>query len=251
MNEDLHSHISDVSVIVPTYNEAENLPHLVPRVFTALATAGIRGELIIVDDDSPDETGRRCRDLQEKHNLRLLVRKNQRGLATAVIQGIEAANARILVVMDADLSHPPELVPTFVRTLQQPHVSFVIGSRYVNGGATDECWGWFRWLNSKVATLMARPLVRCSDPMAGFFGIHRHVYEAAKPLSPVGYKIALELMVKSGVTDIREIPITFHNRRHGQSKLNLREQVNYLRHLYRLYKFKFASIPPAVDAAAS
>ncbi len=227
----------DVSIVVPTYCESENLPTLVEQVFAALD--GIDAEMIIVDDNSPDETVQICQQLGKEYPVQLLVRQNERGLSSAVIHGMRQAQGAIVVVMDADLSHPPEKVPELVKALQEGDADFVIGSRYVDGGATDDDWGLFRWVNSKVATLLARPLSPASDPMAGFFALHRERFESADKLDPIGYKIGLELMVKAGCRNVREIPIHFRDRLHGESKLSLKEQINYLRHLRRLYDFKW------------
>jgi dolichol-phosphate mannosyltransferase len=228
-----------VSVIVPTYREAENLPVLVPRIAAALRQAGLTGEILIIDDNSPDATAQVCARLAEEHPVRLAVRTEERGLSSAVLHGMSLARGDVLVVMDADLSHPPEQVPDLVNALGEEGVDFVIGSRYVAGGKTAEGWGLLRWLNSKGATLLARPLTAAADPMAGFFALRRATLEAAASLDPVGYKIGLELIVKCGCKKVREVPIAFANRLHGESKLSLKEQVNYLRHLKRLYEFKY------------
>jgi dolichol-phosphate mannosyltransferase len=115
---------------------------------------------------------------------------------------------------------------------------FVVGSRYVPGGTTADDWGLFRFLNSQVATLLARPLTKITDPMSGFFALPRPVFERALDPSPLGYKIGLELLVRCGCRDVREIPIHFANRTRGESKLTVQQQVLYLRHLARLYRFK-------------
>lgn len=227
-----------ISVIVPTYREAENLPVLVPRIAAALASAGLHGEIIIVDDNSLDNTVNVCAELAGRYPLQLIVRTTERGLSSAVLAGMRRATGEILVVMDADLSHPPEAIPALVQSLQQG-ADFVIGSRYVAGSRVAEGWGALRWLNSKVATLLARPLTRAADPMAGFFALRRSRFEQAESLDPIGYKIGLELIVQCGCQEVREVPITFANRLHGSSKLTLREQLNYLRHLKRLYLFKY------------
>ena len=151
------------------------------------------------------------------------------------------ARGDVLLVMDADLSHPPEKIPELVQAVRAG-TAFVIGSRYVAGGQVTEGWGLFRWLNSKVATLLAWPLTSAADPMAGFFALPRELFEEARGLDPIGYKIGLELMVKCGCANVREVPITFENRVHGTSKMNWREQVNYLRHLKRLYEFKLTEL---------
>ena len=232
----------NVSVIVPTYCEAENLSILVPRIHRAMSGTGLRFEIIVVDDNSPDGTPQVCDRLREHYNLRLLVREHERGLSSAVVAGMQAATGDVLLVMDADLSHPPESIPDLVAALDQPDVDFVIGSRYVKGGSTTDDWGFFRRLNSKIATLMARPLTSAKDPMAGFFALRRSTFLlAAETLDPIGYKIGLELIVKCCCRNVVEIPITFTDRLHGESKLSLREQINYVRHLKRLFEFRYRS----------
>ena len=227
-----------ISVVVPTYREADNLPLLVPRITTALKSWP--HEIIIVDDNSNDGTDQAVATLRNQgHAVRLIVRTDQRGLSSAVMRGFAEAQGNILVCMDADLSHPPEVLPGMVGMLANAGAEFVIGSRYIKGGTTDTRWSLFRKLNSRVATLMARPFCRVSDPLSGYFVLPRKVFERAESLNPVGYKIGLELMIKCGCTDIAEIPIHFSDRRLGQNKLSLREQINYLRHLKRLADFKF------------
>ena len=141
------------------------------------------------------------------------------------------------VVMDADLSHPPEAIPGMIARLDDG-ADFVIGSRYVSGGTTDSNWGLLRWLNSKVATWLARPLTRAKDPMAGFFALRRTTFERATALNPIGYKIGLELLVKCRCVRVDEVPIHFADRQHGESKLSFREQLRYLQHLGRLYSHR-------------
>lgn len=240
----------DVSVIVPTYREAENLPILIPQVCKALQDAGLNGEVIIVDDDSRDGTVEVCAELAKSHPIRLETRTTERGLSTAVIHGFRHARGKYLICMDADLSHPPERVPELVRQLVEENADFVIGSRYVKGGSTDGDWGLFRKLNSLVATWLARPLTKTSDPMAGFFGLSKNSFASAAELDPIGYKIGLELMVKCGCSNVREIPIHFSDRLHGESKLSLKEQLNYLRHLKRLMEFKYGHLATSTQFAA-
>jgi dolichol-phosphate mannosyltransferase len=229
----------DVSVVVPTYCEADNLPLLVPRIAAALDAARLRGEILIIDDDSPDATPRVCEQLATVYPVRLLIRRGERGLSGAVLHGMHAAVGAVLVVMDADLSHPPEAIPALVDAVRSGRADFAIGSRYVRGGKTDASWGVLRRLNSKVAALLARPLTRAHDPLAGFFAIRQTTFAAGGPFDSVGFKIGLELMVRCDCRRIAEIPIVFHNRQLGFSKLNWREQVNYLRHLQRLYAFQW------------
>ncbi|MCH7990057.1 MAG: glycosyltransferase family 2 protein [Planctomycetes bacterium] len=229
-----------LSVIVPTYCEAENLHILVPLIDNAVTQAGISAEIIIVDDNSPDDTQAVCDELSLTYPVRLHVRKEERGLSSAVIAGMNLARGDVLLVMDADLSHPPAKIPELVEALKDPEVDFVIGSRYVAGGETADDWGLFRWFNSKVSTLLAKPLTSACDPMAGFFCLRRTTFlSAAETLNPIGYKIGLELIVKCHCQNVAEVPISFSDRMHGESKLNVREQWNYLRHLKRLYEYRF------------
>ncbi len=223
-----------VSVIVPTYNERENLEPLVRRLFAALDPAS--SELIIVDDDSPDGTASGARALGEQWPVRVIVRRHERGLATAVIEGLRAAGGELCVVMDADLSHPPERIPDLLAAMRDPRVQMAIGSRFVPGGRVDLRWPLHRRINSWLGRLLARPLTRVRDMMSGFFCVRRRDLEL-DALAPVGYKIALELIVRHGWTRIVEVPITFTDRAAGRTKLNLAEQLRYLRHLARLYSF--------------
>ncbi|MCB9851438.1 MAG: polyprenol monophosphomannose synthase [Phycisphaerales bacterium] len=226
-----------VSIVVPTYKEADNLLTLVTRIVQAMQPSHDTFEIIIVDDDSQDGTERIVGQLTDAgYPVRLIVRRGRRGLSTAVVEGVQAATGEVLVCMDADLSHPPEAVPQLVAALAE--ADFVIGSRYVAGGGTDQDWGVFRRLNSLAATLLARPFTSARDPMAGFFALRRETFASAAPLDPVGYKIGLELIVKCRCRRVVEIPIQFADRTAGKSKLNLREQFNYLRHLARLARFR-------------
>lgn len=229
-----------LSIIVPTYCEAENLANLIPRIGQTLNDSAISAEIIIVDDHSQDGTAELCQTLSESFPVRLITRKNERGLSTAVVAGMDAASAEILLVMDADLSHPPDKIPELYSALKNQQADFVIGSRYVTGGSTDENWGWFRKFNSRIATWLARPFTKVKDPMAGFFALSRQSFLRARNiLNPVGYKIGLELLVKCRCRNVIEVPIDFADRTLGTSKLSLREQFNYLNHLKRLSDFKY------------
>jgi dolichol-phosphate mannosyltransferase len=229
----------DLSVVVPTYREALNLRELVERLCAAFATAGIDGEVVVVDDNSNDGTEELCKELALTRPVRLFVRREERGLATAVIHGMRRAQGRVLLCMDADLSHPPESVPELFRAVDGGECEIAIGSRYVAGGSVEEGWGLFRWLNSKVATSLARGLTRVKDPMGGFFAIKRETFDTAPPLHPLGYKILLELLAKCPKARAKELPIEFKDRKFGESKLNMKQQVLYLRHLRWLYQFRY------------
>ena len=229
-----------VSIIVPTYREVENLPRLIPQAAAALSDRGWNWEIIVIDDNSPDGTREMLAKLSiQWPQLRYRIRETERGLSSAVLTGLAMAHYDYLLVMDADLSHPPESIPALIEPLLQNKADFTIGSRYVAGGKTED-WGRFRWINSAVATLLSRPFTKCvRDPMAGFFAMPRRLYLAADELNPIGYKIGLELIVKCHVTQVLEVPIVFRNRLHGESKLTVREQFRYLEHLSRLYDYTF------------
>ncbi|TWU60336.1 Undecaprenyl-phosphate mannosyltransferase [Rubripirellula tenax] len=234
----------DLSIIVPTYQEAGNLAELFRRIEASVTAAELNTEVLVVDDHSQDGTVELCEKFVSSVPLKLIVRTDERGLSSAVMRGFREARGDILLVMDADLSHPPERIPAIIAALNsqkdsQPPVEMVIGSRYIEGGSTTEDWGWIRWLNSKIATLAARPFTSAKDPMAGFFALHRLSYElAADRLDPIGYKIGLELIVKCQFRNVQEIPIQFCNRTVGESKLNLRQQLLYLTHIKRLLAFR-------------
>lgn len=232
-----------VSIVVPTYCEAENIPHLCHKINQELNSAALSYEIIISDDDSKDGTIDICNQLHEEEGIpvRLLTRTQDRGLSLAVIDGIAIANGDAIVVMDADLSHPAEKIPEIANLLLTEKARFVVGSRYTKGGGIDKDWPIWRHLNSLAATLPARYLVPLADPMSGFFGLCRKDMPAKDILSPIGYKIGLELCVKGAFTpdEVKEVSINFSDRLHGTSKMNFREQVNYLRHLRRLYHHRF------------
>ena len=224
------------SIVVPTFREVEALPELIDRVARVREEHESLRELVIVDDDSRDGTEELVAKRPESW-LKLIVRKQDRGLSQAVLAGLRAARGDILVVMDADLSHPPEIIADMQQAIVDG-ADFVVGSRYVPGASTAEDWGLFRFLNSRVATLLARPLTTISDPMSGFFALPRDVFERAYEPSPLGYKIGLELLVRCHCRNVKEIPIHFANRTRGESKLTAKQQLLYVRHLARLYRFK-------------
>ena len=231
--------LTPISIVVPAYRERENLPHLVDRVDALRQKYDLDIELLIMNDPSGDGSARWVAESSPDW-VELVQRDGPRGLSAAVLDGIERARHPVVVVMDADLSHPPEKIPDMILALQAGQ-EFVIGSRYVHGGSTDDKWGFFRWFNSFVATLLAKPLTRAKDPMAGFFALRKSELQRADYLNPVGYKIGLELIVKCRLENVGEVPIHFTDRVHGESKLTLKEQLRYIKHLRRLYIYKFGT----------
>ena len=223
------THALEYSIVVPTLNEGENIDRLLERVF-AVVPAEDRMEVVVVDDNSTDQTVARVRAWSGKHPVKVIVRSGEPDLSASVLAGAEAAQGRWVVVMDADGSHPPERLPALLAPLRAGTHDVSIGSRHAPGGQTIG-WPWIRHLTSRVATLLAWPFTEVSDPMAGFFATSR-ARLLALPAHAAGYKILLELLVQGG-DRIRavEVPIQFEDRQHGQSKLGLKQQTTYLKRL--------------------
>ncbi len=227
-----------LSIVIPTYNEKDNLQTLLSRIFSVFDKNDIKGEVIIVDDSSPDGTGALAEKLREKYKrLRVIHRKEKLGLSSAVLDGFKASKGDVLGVMDADLSHPPEIIPKMFEEIKND-ADFVIGSRYVKGGKIVG-WSFYRKAVSKVATFLARPITKIKDPMSGFFLIKKVCLEGIK-FNPKGFKICLELVAKAKYDKIIELPIKFTNRKEGKSKANIREYYNYLVHILSslVYEYK-------------
>ena len=228
-----------VSIVVPTYKEAENIPVLVKKIDEGLKNR-YNYEVVIVDDNSSDGIDAKVEQLQkEKYNVSLKIRTDERGLSSAVIAGLKISRGDIFLVMDADLSHQPEKIPEMIDEITLNNADFVIGSRFVKGGGAAH-FNWFRKLNAWVSKMLARPFSRATDPMAGFFAFPKHIIEGKyELLNPLGFKIGLEIIVKGTPKNLREIPIQFQERLHGESKLSIKEQIYYLLHIWRLYEYKY------------
>ena len=239
--------LASVSIIIPTYKEALNIPGLVQRIEAALTPTGRSFDLWLMDDPSGDGVERVVEGLH-KPWVRLVTRNPPRGLGYAVLEGLRRATGDVLVVMDSDLSHPPERIPDLVAAAEQDGVDFVIGSRYASGGTIAGDWSLFRHINSRVATLLARPFTRAADPMSGFLAMKRSLLgTAAAELDPIGYKIGLELIVKCRCRKIVEVPIHFSDRTLGTSKMGLAEQARYVVHVRRLARWKFGELARFVE----
>jgi dolichol-phosphate mannosyltransferase len=211
-----------ISVIVPTYNEAGPLPLLVERLAAAMSR---EWELVVVDDGSPDGTADIAEQLAPKRPVRVVRRKAKSGLASAVIDGFTAARGDVLVVMDADLSHPPEVVPDLVRALDDG-ADLAVGSRYVRGGKTMD-WPLRRRIVSRVACYMGNALVPVRDATSGFFAIRRSAIDGVR-LNAIGFKIGFEVIARSRAKKIVEVPYTFRDRELGKSKFGRREIGQYV-----------------------
>jgi dolichol-phosphate mannosyltransferase len=228
----------DVSLILPTFNEARNIRSMLELVLGALrAVEGLRFEIVVVDDNSPDGTGQLSLEESVRHpEVRVMRRIGETGLATAVIRGWQAAGGEILGVIDADLQHPPAVLPELVRAIRAGS-DLAVGSRHVGEGGVSD-WSIIRRIISRTAQLIGLVLPpevvgRVSDPMSGYFMLRRHVI-AGKQLNPTGYKILIEVLARGTVGEISEIGYVFRERSKGQSKVSTAVYIQYLQHLLRL-----------------
>jgi dolichol-phosphate mannosyltransferase len=224
-----------LSIVSPTYNERDRLGALADAVFEAFASEQIDGELVIVDDNSPDGTGALADELAKRHRIVVIHRAGKLGLGTAVIEGFAAASAPIVGVIDGDLSHPPQMLPRMLAVMRNHSADFVIGSRYIPGGGSQG-FGAGRLLMSRAACLMAWGLTPVSDATSGFFLIRKDLARGVK-ISAGGFKICLELLVRGRPRTVVEVPYIFKGRTAGESKMNTREALGYLDQLKDLRRF--------------
>lgn len=231
-----------VSIIIPTLNEADTIAKILTDLEKNLG-GRFAVEIIVVDDASTDATVAIVNALSPKLSIPVkTIVRSERGLATAVLFGMKFARGDAFVVMDADTSHPASVIPQMLDALQRG-ADLVVGSRHSKGGGVEE-WPLHRRFFSLAATLFARPLSQgVSDPLSGLFGIKKHCIEGVE-LTPLGYKILLELLVKAKIQTCREIPYVFMNREAGHSKLNKKIAFQYFVHLARLYRYTWKKRPP-------
>lgn len=219
-----------VTIIVPTYNEAENVDLLLERIFAVPALRLLDLEVLFSDGASTDETCPCVERWMTTHQVRLVRSQVNEGLSAAVMAGARAAAGEFVVVIDADLSHPPEAIPELLAPLMAGECDMAIGSRYAKGGGTPE-WPFSRRLSSRLATLPARLLTDVKDPLAGFIAVRRERL-ATMNRAVCGFKIGLELLATSGdYLRVREIPILFRDRCHGVSKMSVQVVVDYCHQL--------------------
>ncbi|HTL88346.1 MAG TPA: glycosyltransferase family 2 protein [Leptolyngbya sp.] len=226
------------SLVVPTYNEGRNIEQVV-RVLSGLLDHALPNdyELIIVDDDSPDRTWEIAQQMTADYpNLRVMRRQEERGLSTAVIRGWQASRGEVLGVIDGDLQHPPEVLLKLLQAVKNG-ADLAVASRHIEGGGTSD-WGFVRRLLSRGAQMVGLIILpsvvgRVSDPMSGYFMVKRRVI-AECLLSPVGYKILLEVLGRGQVDRVTEVGYVFQERQEGESKVTWRQYVEYLMHLAKL-----------------
>ncbi|WAH38910.1 glycosyltransferase [Alicyclobacillus dauci] len=225
----------DLSIVIPSYNERDNIRPIVSRIHEALRDAFVDYDIWFIDD-STDETVDVLQEVEQvDERVHVHHRNDARGLASAVVDGFELARGTYVIVMDADLQHPPELLPNIYKHLKDG-TDIVIPSRFVHGGS-DGGLGPFRkfvsWIARVMGQIALRRLRKISDCTSGFFGLRKEILKNAD-LDPIGWKILIEVLVKGTYKTVHEIPYEFLARDAGESKMSLREQWNYFRHLLRL-----------------
>lgn len=231
-----------VSIILPTYNESQNIVSVLKSISENLPK-GLRAETIVVDDNSPDGTGRIVEDYVTglkkfaENTIDVIHRKAKDGLSSAILNGIQNARGQTIVVMDSDFSHPPHIIPKMIEAIKQSRYDLVVASRYMTGGKIRG-WTKKRKLMSRLATMIAKRglHVKTNDPMSGFFAFDRTIIKGIN-FDAIGYKFLLEMLVKTKKIRIKEIPYTFENRKLGASKLDSSTMIDYIRAVWKLYRY--------------
>ncbi len=241
------------SIVIPTYNESGGIERLIATLTEVFQANGLDGELVVVDDNSPDGTGAIVDSLTGRYPVRCLHRPGKLGLSSGVIDGWRFARpeSEALGAIDADFSHDPKIVPAMVAALASGKYGLAVGSRYVKGGGITN-WPLKRKITSIVACMLAWPLTPIRDITSGFILVKRTALEGVE-LDPIGFKIGLEVAAKAKYGKALEVPYVFTDRVVGESKLNGKEITNYLRQLRRIYATRLfgarargvASIAPA------
>src|ERR687898_106456 len=258
-----------LSIIIPTYNESKNILNLLVRLRKVMShSISLTPEIIVVDDNSPDNTGGMVESFSENNleqnakksktdfhesrsdyfdrnsqtrecSLKVINRSQKTGLVSAILEGIKSSTGQYILVMDADLSHSPEVIPKMISELERPEIDIVVASRYALGGSIIG-WPIKRRLLSKGAVKIAKyglPIRKeVEDPMSGFFALKRHIIENIT-IDSAGYKILLEILVKASEARVKEVPYTFKDRKAGQSKLDQHVILDYIRAVYSLYRY--------------
>ena len=237
---------AQVSIIIPTYNESENIIQVLKSIGESIPE-NIPIEAIVVDDNSPDGTGKMVEDYindtQNKagYSINVIHRETKSGLSSAILDGIQHSSGETVVVMDSDLSHPPKIIPQLMEEIRTSDYDIVIASRYTEGGEVSG-WSTKRKLISKGATGIAKAGlgVNESDPMSGFFAFKRKILEGIK-FDAIGYKMLLEILVKTKGAKVKEIPYTFTDRTRGSSKLDSSTMFDFVTSVWKLYRYGHAA----------
>jgi len=233
---------AEVSIIIPTYNESENIIQVLKSIGEHIPK-DIATEAIVVDDNSPDGTGKIVEDyMSDAHNeigytIEVIHRQTKSGLSSAILDGIQHSTGETVVIMDSDFSHPPKIIPQLIEEIKNSKCDIVIASRFVPGG-TINGWSTKRKLISKTAKGIAKAGlgVNESDPMSGFFAFKRKILDGIK-FDAIGYKMLLEILVKTKGAKVKEIPYTFTDRTRGSSKLDSSTMLDYVKSVWKLYRY--------------
>jgi dolichol-phosphate mannosyltransferase len=246
-----NSNVVTFSIIIPTYNESENILRLISEIEKKLPTSDFT-EIVIVDDNSPDGTGKLVEnyiheqksttekegsDKTKNYQIKIVHRTGKNGLIPAIMDGVKQSSGMNVIIMDADFSHPPEVIPKMMQELKMNPHSIIIGSRYIEGGKVVG-WPKKRKLLSMGASILARfglNVRRVKDPMSGLFALPRQLIENIS-IDTKGYKILLEILVKNKEIPTKEIPYTFIDRQSGKSKMDHNVIMNYAEAIWQLYR---------------
>jgi len=231
-----------ISIIIPTYNESENIIKILHSIGEILPK-NIPTQAIVVDDNSPDGTGKIVEDYLKNvkkiadYTIEIINRKAKDGLGSAILKGIQQAKGDTIVVMDSDFSHPPQIIPKLIESIKKYQYDIAVASRYIKGGKIQG-WSLKRKIMSKFATLIAKKGlgIDTKDPMSGFFAFKRNIIKGLN-IDAIGYKILLEILVKTRDVNIKEIPYTFQDRELGSSKLSIKTIFDYYRSVWKLYRY--------------
>jgi dolichol-phosphate mannosyltransferase len=230
----------DLTVIIPTFNEEANIRNIVMAVDAVFYEHSLNGQILVVDDNSSDATISILHELKmQKMNVEILIREKDHGLSQSVADGFSHASSDVFIVIDADFSHPPVLIPRMYDEIRNGH-DIVIGSRYMEGGGIRK-WPLKRRIISIGATFLGRLLFPdITDPVSGFFAVKKEVVEKA-PLKPRGYKILLEVLGKGTWEKDKEIPFEFVDRKIGASKLKIKTIFEYAQQVADITLYSFAN----------
>jgi dolichol-phosphate mannosyltransferase len=233
------SMLYDLTVIIPTFNEEENIEKMIVTVDTICKAHKITEEILVVDDSSSDNTPAIVKRLMSEYSsLNLIIRTQNRGLSPSLYEGIINAKADLVQCIDCDFSHPPEKIPVFYHILKTEGYDMVIGSRYVHGGEVIN-WPILRRILSSGAALLSRLLIpHVKDSGSGFFSINRHILNGTI-LSPRGFRMGFEILGKAHWTRVQEIPIVFKDREFGQSKLKGKIICDFLIQCGSIFHYNF------------
>ena len=232
---------AQISILIPTYNESKNIIDILKSIGEHLPK-NILTQTIVIDDNSPDGTGNLVEEYIKNvkkiagNTIDVIHRKAKQGLSSAILNGIQNATGDTIIVMDSDFSHPPSIIPKMIDVLKQSQCDIVIASRYITGGGIQG-WSLKRKLISKVATKIAKKGlgVKQRDPMSGFFAFKRNIINGLK-FDAIGYKMLLEILVKTKGATVKEIPYTFTDRKFGSSKLGFSTIIDYAKAVWKLFR---------------